>query len=129
MNTATASDLRQHLILLEYPPGAVPPSPADLQAIMARFAQWMDGLQKQGRVAATNGLELTGKMLRGPIGETVITDGPFAEGKEVVGGYVMLNPCTLDEALAAAGACPGLDNRMIVEVRPVVPQEHCVTAA
>jgi hypothetical protein len=129
MPTAPSSALRQHLILLEYPAGAVPPDPEELKVIMRRFALWMDGLQKQGRVAATNGLELTGKMLRGPIGETVITDGPFAEGKEVVGGYVMLNPCTLDEAVAAAGACPGLDSRMIVEVRPVVPSEHCVTAA
>ena len=124
----TPSDLRQHLILLQYPSGAVQPSPEELKTVMARFAVWMDGLQQQGRVVATNGLELTGKMLRGPIGETVITDGPFAEGKEVVGGYVMLSPSTLAEALAAAGACPGLDYRMIVEVRPVVPPAHCVTA-
>ena len=123
----TPSDLRQHLILLQYPSDGTPPAPAELQAIMARFATWMEGLQKQGRVTATNGLEMTGKILRGPIGETVITDGPFAEGKEVVGGYVMLNPCTLDEAVAAASACPGLDNRMIVEVRPVVPPAHCAT--
>src|SRR6187549_728790 len=122
------SDLRPHILLLEYPPGATPPSPEELKAIMVRFGEWMEGLLKQNRVASTNGLELTGKMLRGPLGETVITDGPYAEGKEVVGGYVMLNPCTLDEAVAAAGACPGLDSRMIVEVRPVVPQEHCVTA-
>ena len=86
---------------------------------MARFHTWMDGLHQQDRVAATNGLELSGKILRGPIGETVVTDGPFAEGKEVVGGYVMLNSCTLDDALAAARTCPGLDYRMIVEVRPV----------
>ena len=86
---------------------------------MTRFNAWMDGLHAQGRVAGTNGLELTGKNLRGPIGETVITDGPFAEGKEVVGGYVLLNPCTLEEAVAAARVCPGLDYRMIVEVRPV----------
>jgi hypothetical protein len=122
------SESRQHLILLEYPAGGTPPSPAELQVITARFATWMEGLQKQGRVAATNGLELSGKMLRGPLGETVVTDGPFAEGKEVVGGYVLLNPCTLDEAVAAAKMCPGLDYRMIVEVRPVVPPVHCVTS-
>jgi len=124
----TSSDLRQHLILLQYPFPAVQPSPAELEGIMVRFGVWMDGLKQAGRVAATNGLENTGKILRGPIGQTVITDGPFAEGKEVVGGYVMLNPCTLDEALAVAGACPGLDNHMIVEVRPVVPPAHCVTS-
>jgi hypothetical protein len=112
-------DLRQHLILLEYASDAVPPTPEEMKAIMVRFGAWMDGLYSQDRVAGTNGLELTGKMLHGPIGETVITDGPFAEGKEVVGGYVLLNPCTLDEAVAAARLCPGLDYRMIIEVRPV----------
>lgn len=125
--STTATELREHLILLQYPPGGTQPPPAELQAIMARFQTWMDGLQKQGRVAATNGLENSGKVLRGPIGETVITDGPFAEGKEVVGGYVLLHPSTLDDAVAAARACPGLDSRMIVEVRPVVPKRHCPT--
>lgn len=115
----SSDDRRQHLILLEYPCNATPPTPDEMKAIMARFNTWMDELHDQGRVAGTHGLELTGKILRGPIGKTTITDGPFAEGKEVVGGYVLLNPCTFDEALAAAGACPGLDYRMIVEVRPV----------
>jgi len=122
---STPSDLRQHLILLQYPSDGTPPSPGELQAIMARFHAWIEGLRKEGRFAATHGLETTGKILRGPLGETVITDGPFAEGKEVVGGYVLLNPSTLAEAVAAAGACPGLDYRMIVEVRPVVPPAHC----
>ena len=115
----SSATICQHLLLLEYAAGATPPSPAEMKKIMTRFHTWMDGLYKQDRVAATNGLELTGKILRGPIGETAIKDGPFAEGKEVVGGYVMLNPCTLDDALAAARTCPGLDYRMIVEVRPV----------
>jgi hypothetical protein len=122
----TSPELRQHLILLQYPHPAAAPSPEELQAIMARFATWMGDLKQQGRVVATNGLENTGKILRGPIGATIITDGPFAEGKEVVGGYVLLQPCTLDEAVAVAGACPGLDHRMIIEVRPVVPPAHCV---
>ena len=115
----TAAKRKQHVLLLQYPDRATPPSAAEMKTIMTRFAAWMEGLAKQGRVAATNGLELTGKMLRGPIGETVVTDGPYAEGKEVVGGYVLLNPCTLKEAVAAAKKCPGLDYRMIVEVRPV----------
>jgi hypothetical protein len=115
----TSSERRAHLILLNYPSDATPPTADEMKSIMSRFNTWMDGLHHQNRVAGTNGLELTGKILRGAIGETVITDGPFAEGKEVVGGYVLLNPCTLEEAVAAARLCPGLDYRMIVEVRPV----------
>lgn len=115
----TATKRKPHVLLMQYPEGATPPSAKELKTIMTRFGAWMETLTQEGRVAATNGLELTGKILRGPIGETVITDGPYAEGKEVVGGYVLLNPCTLKEAVKAAGQCPGLDYRMIVEVRPV----------
>lgn len=115
----SSSDRKAHLILLNYPSDATTPTADEMKSIMTRFNAWMDGLHHQGRVAGTNGLELTGKILRGSMGETVITDGPFAEGKEVVGGYVLLNPCTLEEAVAAARLCPGLDYRMIVEVRPV----------
>ena len=116
-------DRRPHLILLDYPGDATLPTSEEMKTIMDRFGRWMERLCSEGRVAATNGLELSGKRLRGPIGQTIITDGPFAEGKEVVGGYVLLNPCTLDEAVAAAGTCPGLDYCMIVEVRPVqLPQ-------
>ena len=107
------------MILLEYPSNATPPTSEEMQTIMARFHTWMDELYRKGQVAETNGLELTGKMLRGAIGETIITDGPYAEGKEVVGGYVLLNPCTREDALAVAGSCPGLDYGMIMEVRPV----------
>ncbi len=110
---------QSHLILLEYPSDATPPTPEEMKTIMSRFDKWMDGLYGQGLVAGTNGLELTGKILRGSIGQTIVTDGPFAEGKEVIGGYVLLNPSTLEEAVTVARACPGLDYRMIVEVRPV----------
>ena len=115
---------RAHIILLEYPSDAAPPTSDEMKTIMARFHTWMDELYRKGQVAGTNGLELTGKTLRGRIGETIITDGPFAEGKEVIGGYVLLNPSTLEEAVAVAGACPGLDYRMIVEVRPVKSQSE-----
>jgi hypothetical protein len=115
----TSSKLVQHILLMKYPPGAQQPSPTEMKKIVVRFGAWMDGLQKQGLVAATNGLELTGKTLRGPLDEIVVTDGPFAEGKEVVGGYVLLNPCTMAQAVAAGKKCPGLDCCMLVEVRPI----------
>ncbi|ACB75816.1 YciI family protein [Opitutus terrae] len=118
MKLESSPDQRRHLILLRYSSGATPPTSEEMKTIMARFDQWMRGLYDQGRVAETHGLEFTGKVLRGPISQTTITDGPFAEGKEVVGGYVLLNPSTLEEAVTIARACPGLDYHMIVEVRP-----------
>jgi hypothetical protein len=49
-----------------------------------------------------------------------VTDGPFAEAKEAVGGYFMLNVDTMDEAVAIARECPGLAYGVKVEVRPVL---------
>ena len=48
-----------------------------------------------------------------------ITDGPFAESKEAIGGYIFLTVRDLDEATAIARDCPGLPLGLVVEVRPV----------
>ena len=85
---------------------------------MARFAAWMKNMSDKGMVVGTNGLELTGKVLRGPRGVSA-TDGPYPEAKEIVGGYVLITAGSFDEAVEAARDCPGLDNHMVVEVRPV----------
>src|SRR6185312_1732549 len=98
----------QYLLLIHQPNTGPGPTPEELQKIMERFRTWMDGLYAKGAVAGTNGLEPTGKVLREP-GGAVITDGPYAEAKEIVGGYVLINAANLDEAVAIARACPGLD--------------------
>lgn len=118
MNAAKPST--QHLLLLRQPGSGPGPTPEELGKIMARFGTWMDGLAKKGLVAGTNGLGPAGKILRNPEGEIVVVDGPYAEGVEVVGGYVLLNVASMDEAVAIARQCPGLDYRMAVEVRPVI---------
>lgn len=105
------------LLLLQ--PGTGPgPAPAELQEIMTRFGVWMGELYAKRIVVATNGLEPTGKILREP-GGAVITDGPYAETKEIVGGYILINAASLDEAVEIARGCPGLNYRLAVEVRPV----------
>jgi hypothetical protein len=108
-----------YLLILRQPGTGGGPSPEKMREIMARFADWMDGLHAKDMVLGTNGLEATGRMLRGPIGETVVTDGPYVEAKEVVGGYVLLQARSLEEATEAAKQCPGLDYGMGVEVRAV----------
>ncbi|HTL69548.1 MAG TPA: YciI family protein [Lacunisphaera sp.] len=112
----------QFMILLRQPAGGQIPPPDELAKIMARFSVWMDGLRAKHAVVGTNGLQYAGRILRGPPGETVITDGPFTEGKEVIGGYVLVQARSLAAAVAMAKKCPGLDYRMSVEVRPVQPR-------
>jgi hypothetical protein len=108
----------QYLLLLLQPGVGPAPTPAEMEEIMTRFGVWMGELYAKRIVVATNGLEPTGKIVREP-GGTVITDGPYAEAKEIVGGYILINAASLDEAVAIARGCQGLHYRLAVEVRPV----------
>jgi len=52
----------------------------------------------------------------------VVSDGPFAESKEAIGGYFLLDVASLDDAVAIAQECPGLPYGIRVEVRPVAAE-------
>jgi hypothetical protein len=118
----TRSKKSQFLLLLRQPPGGAPP-PAELKKIMAQFQTWMDGLRARHEVLSTNGLvPTTGKVLRDSQGLSE-TDGPYIEGYEVIGGYVLLAADSFEEAVAAGRSCPGLNNHMSVEVRSVSSSE------
>lgn len=79
---------------------------------------WYDSLAAQGKVQHGRPLALEGRVVSGPRGERV-TDGPYAEIKEVIGGYFFLTVKDLDEATQIAKGCPGLPLGLTVEVRPV----------
>lgn len=117
LSNMTSSD--QYLIILRQPGGGPGPTPEDLQKIMARFGEWMEGLYARNAVVGTNRLSPAGKVIRGSLGEAVITDGPYIEAKEVVGGYVLVKARSLKVAVGMAKRCPGLDYGMMIEVRPV----------
>lgn len=87
-------------------------------ALTQQWNDWYDSLAKQGKVQHGRPLGLGGRVVAGVQGERV-TDGPYAEGKEVVGGYFFLTVADLDEATAIAQCCPGLALGLTVEVRPV----------
>ncbi len=88
----------------------------------ARLAQqwntWVESLLAQGKLKHGHPLGLGGRVVAGPQGGRV-TDGPYAEGKEVIGGYLFITAADLNEATAIAKHCPGLPLGLTVEVRPV----------
>ena len=120
---STQTKPSQFMLLLRQPQTGAGPTPDELLAITGRFAQWMAAMNAKGIVAGNNGLENTGKILRGPRGATV-TDGPYLETKEIVGGYVLINAESLNHAVEIARDCPGLDFRLAVEVRPIRPRPN-----
>ncbi|MGH8018011.1 MAG: YciI family protein, partial [Opitutaceae bacterium] len=84
-----------------------------------QWNDWYDSLEKQGKAVHGRPLGLDGRVVSGAGGRSVV-DGPYAEAKEVVGGYIFLRAADIDEATAIAKMCPGLPIGLTVEVRPVV---------
>jgi len=93
-------------------------SPEEMQTVSEQWMAWFKRLTEQGRVVAGHPLERDGKTVSGRNGQ-VIADGPFAESKEAIGGYFLLDVATMDEAVAIARQCPGLAYGAKVEVRAV----------
>lgn len=94
-------------------------SPEQMQNISDQWMAWFKGLTDEGRAIAGNPLEPRGKIVSGTRGRVVV-DGPFAESKEAVGGYFLLQVSGMDEAVAIAQQCPGLPYGARIEVRPVM---------
>lgn len=88
------------------------------QKLLQQWNAWYDGLAAEGKVEHGNPLEPTGRVVSGPRGER-ITDGPFAESTEGIGGYFFLTVADIDEATRIAQRCPSLALGMTVEVRPI----------
>jgi hypothetical protein len=84
-----------------------------------RWNQWISALLSKDQLREGHPLALTGRVVSGPHGER-ITDGPYAEAKEVVGGYVVVKADNLDAATEIARGCPGLSIGLIVEVRELL---------
>lgn len=87
--------------------------------LSARWNAWYEGLAARGKARQGSPLALGGRVVSGVRGQ-VVRDGPYAEAKEAVGGYVFLDAVDLDEATELAKDCPGLDIGLTVEVRAVV---------
>lgn len=79
-------------------------SPEQMEAYMGEWNSWMGGLAQAGKLAGGLPLSREGKQLASK--SAIATDGPFAEGKEVVGGYVIVKAENMDEAIEISRGCP-----------------------
>lgn len=93
-------------------------SPEKWQSHMEKWMQWMGELGTQGKFVGAQPLTNTGKTVSGT--NKIVTDGPYMEGKEIVGGYLICKVNSYDEAVEVSKGCPVLDfNDGIVEVREI----------
>jgi hypothetical protein len=92
-------------------------SPQELQQQMQKWAAWIQQLRQEGHFKAGEPLEAGGKVVRGR--KKAVTDGPYAEAKDLVGGFLLVEARNLDEATELSRGCPGLDVEGTVEIRPI----------
>ncbi len=95
-------------------------APEQMQKVSQDWMAWFKGLTASGTAVAGHPLGCEGKVVSGKARS--VTDGPFAESKEAIGGYFLLDVATLDEAVTIAQQCPGLPYGVKVEVRPVLSE-------
>ncbi len=98
-------------------------SPDERQHLIERWNAWFEGLLAAGKAIEGQPLEIETRVVSGPQGSR-ITDGPFPEAKEAIGGYVMLRVGGLDEATQIAQRHPALAHGMKIEVRALTPDCH-----
>ena len=101
----------------------------EVNAMYAEYGRFTQELVEKGALVGANQLQpgSTATVVSVRDGETIVTDGPFAETKEVLGGYYLIDVETLDEALEWAAKIPSA-RLGHVEVRPVVMRQAEVSA-
>jgi hypothetical protein len=94
-------------------------SPEKMQETMQKWMAWFKQLTDQGHIKDIGQpLEHNGKLVKGR--QKIVTDGPFAETKDIVGGFTLVEARDLDQAVELSKGCPIFEVDGAVEVRPVM---------
>jgi hypothetical protein len=96
-------------------------SHAELRKLMEQNKAWIEKLMAQGKAKPGHALERKAAIVSGPNGRFV-TDGPFAESKEAIGGFLVVDVETMDEAISIARTSPSLPYGGLIEVRPIAAE-------
>jgi hypothetical protein len=95
-------------------------SPEEMQAVVQNYVAWGTRLREKGVVQG--GQKLTdepGKVMRRRDGHVRVTDGPYSESKELLGGYYLIEAASYEEAVEHARDCPQLEYGGTIEIRQI----------
>ena len=97
------------------------PTPAEIEAEIKEWMDWIGGIGAQGKLKNPGeALGFEGKTMHA---DGSITDGPYAEVKEIIGGFIIVSSDHIDEAMELAKGCPALSVGGKVEVREIMPTD------
>ena len=111
----------KYMLLLHNDPKAFAAvSPDEMQKIIEKYMKWGQKLRSSGILVDSHKLtNEPGRVMRGKNGQVRVTDGPYSETKEVLGGYYTIEADSYDQALDHAQGCPSLEFGGTIEVRQV----------
>ena len=105
--------------LFLYRGGDRPDSPEQGDQVMQKWVSWMADLERKGHLKDRGQpLDPAGKVVSGK--QKLVTDGPYTESKDVVGGYTLVLAADLAQAAEVSKGCPIFERGGAVEVRPVM---------
>ena len=119
MNIETTTG--EYLLLFRGPHWDRGLSTDELQQAMTKVMAWFEGLNERGKIKAAQPVGSQGRVISGTDGRFVV-DGPFTETKEAVGGYLVLQADSLNDAVEIAQSMPTLRYGISVEVRPILAE-------
>ena len=96
-------------------------APEKMQKSMGKWMAWIDKLAKSGQYVSGEPLLPGGKTISGS--NKTVTDGPFIEGKEIIGGYFIINAADYDEAVALCADYPDYDRGGKIQIRQVMKMD------
>jgi hypothetical protein len=109
--------MKNFLFVYRSEPNNNQPSPEEMQANMKRWMDWVGSIAAQDKlVDRGSGLQAAGKVVKQ---NTMVTDGPYTEIKEVIAGYSIIKAASIEEAVTLAEGCPIFNTGGSVEVREI----------
>ena len=113
--------MEKFMLIFEGIKAAEQPSARQMQENMGKWMAWIDKLAKAGKYEGGEPLLPTGKIISGS--NKTVTDAAFAEGKEIIGGYFIVNAADYDEAVALCNDYPDYANGGTVIVRQLMKMD------
>ena len=97
-------------------------SPQEIQALIAKYVAWRESLIQRNIYRGSQKLvDGTGRRLRTQNGNVLVTEGPFSESQEVLGGFFVIEVPTYEDAVEVVRTCPHLVDGNLTEIRQLDP--------
>lgn len=114
--------MKEFILIFRHPDGSKVASPEQIQVWMQQTMDWIGGIAAQKKFVVGNGLPFDDARVVGH--NNVVTNGPFGNIKETIGGYIIVKADSVDEAVAFAKGCPVLQGEgNTVEVRTIAKRD------